>query len=75
MSLDYEAVTQAFNDWASKYTHNSSGQWIAIDGKSLKNTVNDCYGKQQNFVYHGYPKGFNSFFKRGNLANMLAVSL
>ena len=50
MSLDYEAVTQVFNDWASKYTHNSSGQWIAIDGKSLKNTVNDCYGKQQNFV-------------------------
>ena len=50
MSLDYEAVTQVFNEWASQYTHNSQGQWIAIDGKSLKNTVHDCYGKQQNFV-------------------------
>ncbi len=50
MSLDYEAVTQVFNEWASQYTHNSQGQWIAIDGKSLKNTVNDCYGQQQNFV-------------------------
>ena len=54
MSLDYEAVAQTFNDWASQYTHNSDGQWVAIDGKSLKNmilgTVNDCYGKQQNFV-------------------------
>ena len=50
MELDYQAVTQVFNDWASQYTHNNQGQWIAIDGKSLKNTVNDCYGKQQNFV-------------------------
>ncbi len=50
MSLDYETVAIVFNDWASQYTHNSQGQWIAIDGKSLKNTVNDCYGKQQNFV-------------------------
>lgn len=50
MQVDYQALTQVFNEWASKYTHNSSGQWIAIDGKSLKNTVNDCYGKQQNFV-------------------------
>lgn len=50
MSLDYEAVTQVFNQWASLYTHNSQSQWIAIDGKSLKNTVNDCYGQQQNFV-------------------------
>ena len=50
MQLDYQAVTQAFNEWASQYTHNDSGQWIAIDGKSLKNTVSDCYGRQQNFV-------------------------
>ena len=50
MQLDYQAVTHVFNEWASQYTHNSQGQWIAIDGKSLKNTVNDCYGKQQNFV-------------------------
>ena len=50
MSLDYEAVTQVFNQWASQYSRNTKGQWIAIDGKSLKNTVNDCCGKQQNFV-------------------------
>ena len=50
MQVDYQALTQVFNDWASKFTYNSPGQWIAIDGKSQKNTVNDCYGKQQNFV-------------------------
>ena len=49
MQLDYQAVA-LFNDWASQYTHNGQGQWIAIDGKSLKNTVDDCHGKQQNFV-------------------------
>ena len=50
MDLDYQFVTKVFNDWASQYTHNNQGQWVAIDGKSLKNTVDDCYGKQQNFV-------------------------
>ena len=50
MQIDYQAVTQVFNDWASHYTHNQQSQWVALDGKSLKNTVSDCYGKQQNFV-------------------------
>ena len=50
MQLDYQALTQVFNEWASQCTDNSQGQWVAIDGKSLKNTVNDCCGKQQNFV-------------------------
>ncbi len=50
IDLDYEAVTQVFNEWASQHTNNRYGQWIAIDGKSLKNTVNDCCLPQQNFV-------------------------
>lgn len=50
IDLDYQEVTKAFNDFSAQYTHNHQGQWIAIDGKSLKNTVDDCHGKQQNFV-------------------------
>ncbi len=50
MQIDYLTLAQVFNEWSSQYTHNRQGQWIAIDGKSLKNTVNDCCGKQQNFV-------------------------
>lgn len=50
MRLDYEAVAKVFNQWASNYTQNQNGQWIAIDGKSLKNTVSDCHGRGQNFV-------------------------
>ena len=49
MQIDYEQLSLVFNDWASQYTH-QKGQWIAVDGKSLKNTVSDCHGKQQNFV-------------------------
>ncbi|MDJ0534140.1 MAG: ISAs1 family transposase [Xenococcaceae cyanobacterium MO_207.B15] len=41
---------KVFNDWASQMTSRQNGQWIALDGKSLKNTVSDCHGKQQNFV-------------------------
>ena len=50
MNLDYEQLTTVFNDWASQYTHHQKGQWIALDGKSLKNTVTDYHGSQQNFV-------------------------
>ncbi len=50
MELDYEELTKVFNEWASRYTHHHKGQWIAVDGKSLKNTVSDCHGSQQNFV-------------------------
>lgn len=50
ITLDYQTVTRVFNDWASQHTNNGNGQTFAIDGKSWKNTVNDCYGQQQNFV-------------------------
>ena len=50
MQVDYEKLSFVFNDWASQYTHRHKGQWIAVDGKSLKNTVSDCHGTQQNFV-------------------------
>ncbi|NJL51480.1 MAG: transposase family protein [Hydrococcus sp. SU_1_0] len=50
IQVDYQALTQVFNQWASQYTHHHHGQWIAIDGKSLKNTVSDCCGREQNFI-------------------------
>lgn len=50
MNLDYEQLTKVFNNWVSQYTHHLKGQWIALDGKSLKNTVSDCHSSQQNFV-------------------------
>ncbi len=50
MQIDYQALASIFNEWASQYTNVSNGQWIALDGQSLKNTVSDCHRAQQNFV-------------------------
>ena len=50
MQIDYQVLASIFNEWASQYTNVADGQWIALDGKSLKNTVSDCHRSQQNFV-------------------------
>jgi hypothetical protein len=50
LNLDYEKLAQVFNNWASQYTHKQNGQWIALDGKSLKNTVSNCHNCEQNFI-------------------------
>lgn len=50
MQIDYQSLAIVFNEWASQYSNVSHHQWIAIDGKSLKNTVSDCHTSQQNFV-------------------------
>lgn len=46
MNLDYLALAQVFNEWAWQYTHNHKGQWIALDGKSLKNSVSEGHSAQ-----------------------------
>lgn len=51
MQIDYHVLASIFNEWASQYTNVSNSQWIALDGKSLKNTVSDCQKSQQNFHY------------------------
>lgn len=50
MRLDEKRLARVFNGWASQYTHPHSSQGVALEGKSLKNTVSDGYGSQQNFV-------------------------
>jgi hypothetical protein len=51
--IDYQALCDVFNAWASQYKSGGSRQWVALDGKSLRNTVSDYTGAQQIF-----PKGF-----------------
>jgi DDE_Tnp_1-associated len=50
IGLDYQVLAIAFNEWASQYSNVRNKQWIALDGKSLKNTVSDYDRSQQNFV-------------------------
>jgi DDE_Tnp_1-associated len=47
--LDFEQLNQAFTHWSSQYV-DWSGQWLSIDGKSLKSTVSAYDSKEQNFV-------------------------
>jgi hypothetical protein len=54
MELDYQAVTQVFNDWASHCTSNQQRQWVALDGKSLKNTVARLLRKRAKFRNDGF---------------------
>jgi len=40
-----------FNEWAIELQQqNSLRNWIAIDGKSLRSTINNYSSKSQNFV-------------------------
>lgn len=50
MHLDYQALCDVFNAWASEYEPPGSGQWVAVDGKSLRNTVTNHAATEQNFV-------------------------
>lgn len=48
--IDFNAVADAFNQWAQVAGLVKAGHHCAVDGKSLKNTVTDAQAAQQNFV-------------------------
>nr|WP_041391966.1 ISAs1 family transposase [Pleurocapsa sp. PCC 7327] len=50
MEIDYQALCDVFNAWASQIDKEVSRQWVALDGKSLRNTVSDSARAEQNFV-------------------------
>jgi hypothetical protein len=49
MQTDYQALCDVFNAWASEYDREVSRQWVALDGKSLRNTVTNYTQAEQNF--------------------------
>lgn len=48
ISLDKEAIKQAFSQWASKQNL-QAGDWLAADGKALASTVVNTFEKSQDF--------------------------
>ncbi|MGD1698400.1 ISAs1 family transposase [Dapis sp. BLCC M229] len=50
VQLDYQKLQIAFNQWSQEYSKISSHEWVSIDGKSLKNTVNNYDTSEQNFI-------------------------
>jgi hypothetical protein len=49
-SVDATAVAAVFQTWAQAVAPVEAGQAVALDGKALGSTVENCYGQQQDFV-------------------------
>ena len=51
MGVDWSNLMDVFNQWSSQLAiGDEECQWLAIDGKSLKSTVENHQNSQQNFV-------------------------
>ncbi|MER3494569.1 MAG: hypothetical protein C4323_21330 [Mastigocladus sp. ERB_26_2] len=50
MRVNFEELTQVFNEWASQYVELSELEWLATDGKSIKATVQDYSSAYQRFI-------------------------
>jgi hypothetical protein len=47
---DFASIQSAFHKWTKNYVQIEQGEWISIDGKSIRSTVSDCSNEYQNFV-------------------------
>jgi hypothetical protein len=50
MSADFASIQAAFHKWTQNYVCIEAGEWISIDGKSIRSTVSDYSNEYQNFV-------------------------
>ncbi|MBE9207068.1 ISAs1 family transposase [Nostoc sp. LEGE 06077] len=50
MRVNFEELTQVFNEWANQYVELSELEWLATDGKSIKATVQDYSSAYQKFI-------------------------
>ena len=50
MSIDFNQFTEVFNQWAQEYVPIEPGEWVSVDGKSIKSSVSNYDNAQQNFV-------------------------
>lgn len=50
MNIDFAALNKAFSQWASAYVTIEKDEWISIDAKSIRSTVENYNDSYQNFV-------------------------
>lgn len=50
MGVNYKELITAFNNWAGQYVNKYELEWVAGDGKALRNTVIDYNKNSQNFA-------------------------
>jgi hypothetical protein len=51
LSMDSVSIQHAFHRRAQDYVSIESGEWISIDGRSIRSTVSDSCNEYQNFGY------------------------
>ena len=50
LTVDFVSIQQAFHQWTRSYVDIESGEWLQIDGKSIRSTVSGYSSSYQNFV-------------------------
>lgn len=50
MNIDFDLLNKAFHQWAIGYITIEKDDWLSIDGKSIKSTVENYHSAYQNFV-------------------------
>jgi hypothetical protein len=51
MGVEWQSLLKMFNEWAlEEYGQRSDINWLGIDGKSLKNTLENPNNAHQNFI-------------------------
>ena len=48
--LDFQVLAQQFEQWVNGTFNLEPGEWVAIDGKSIKGTVSEQQTAYQNFI-------------------------
>ena len=48
--LDFQVLAQQFEQWVNRTFNLETGEWVAIDGKSIKGTVSEQQTAYQNFI-------------------------
>jgi hypothetical protein len=50
MNIDFDSLNDAFYKWTKDYVTISEKEWLCIDGKAIKSTVEDYDNSYQNFI-------------------------
>lgn len=50
MGIDFDELAKVFQSWASESVNISAGEWLSIDGKSIRGTVHKSHSPYQNFI-------------------------
>jgi similar to tr len=50
LGADFSSIQAAFHEWTRDYVTIETGEWISIDGKSIRSTTSDYSSEYQNFI-------------------------